>query len=121
MQFPPSRISANRQAHLRDTQDPWPLADLGGTVISRTADRLAFSRNPPSCYGLVDFNGGGRLMMDFTDPDADAIESGQPVDFVFRVKDIDATSGFRRYFWKAVSAVPSDTMSDKEMADAERA
>lgn len=120
VQFPPSRISANRQAHLRDTQDPWPLADLGGVVASRTADSLALSLNPPSCYGLVDFNGGGRLMMDFTDPDAQAIESGQSVDFVFRVKDMEATSGFRRYFWKAVSGVPSGIMDEKEMADAER-
>ena len=70
-----------------------------------TADRLAFSRNPPNCYGLVDFNGGGgRLMMDFTDPDAATLDSGDPVRFVFRIKDLDERTGYRRYFWKAVAA-----------------
>ena len=121
VQFPPSRISANAQAALLDTQEPWPLADLGGRVASRTADTLAFSRTPPSCYGLVDFHGGGRLMMDFTDPDAPSIAIGDPVEFVFRVKDIDETTGFRRYFWKAVRAASADQTKGKEHADAERA
>lgn len=121
VQFPPSRISANRQAHLTDTQDLWPLADLGGTVASHTVDTLAFSRNPPSCYGLVDINGGGRLMMDFTDPDATDIGTGAPVRFVFRVKDMDPATGFRRYFWKAVKPLPSSVQIKKEHADAQRA
>lgn len=83
---------------------PWPLADRGGRVASATADLLAFSKHPPNCYGLVDLNGGGRLMMEFTDPDAARLGPGDRVDFTFRVKDIDTTSGFRRYFWKAVAA-----------------
>lgn len=83
---------------------PWPLADRGGRVATATADLLAFSKHPPNCYGLIDLNGGGRLMMDFTDPDAPRLAPGDPVDFAFRVKDIDASSGFRRYFWKAVAA-----------------
>lgn len=82
--------------------EDWPLADLGGTVATATADRLAYSRHPPNCYGLVDLQGGGRLMMDFTDPGAADLAPGDPVRFVFRVKDIDETSGYRRYFWKAV-------------------
>lgn len=120
VQFPPSRISANRQAPLMDTQDPWPLADRTGTVATRTADTLAFSRNPPSCYGLVDFDGGGRLMMDFTDAGASDIAVGETVRFVFRVKDIDAVSGYRRYFWKAVSAATT-TDNEVEARHAKRA
>lgn len=120
VEFPPARLSSNPQAYLKDTQDPWPLADLGGRVASRTADGLAFSRTPPSCYGLVDFNGGGRLMMDFTDPDAPQIANGDPVDFVFRVKDIDTNTGFRRYFWKAVRAADAPLTDEKETTDAKR-
>lgn len=102
VQFPLSRLGVAEGLHL-DTQEPWPLADRLGTVITTTADRLAFSRSPPNCYGLVDFDGGGRLMMDFTDPDAEALAIGALVSFVFRVKDIDEATGWRRYFWKAVS------------------
>lgn len=87
---------------LREGSEEWPLADRGGRVASVTSDLLAFSRHPPSCYGMVDFDGGGRLMMDFTDPDAAEISTGDLLRFVFRLKDIDTQTGFRRYFWKAV-------------------
>ncbi|MEM6462023.1 MAG: 3-oxoacyl-[acyl-carrier-protein] synthase III C-terminal domain-containing protein [Pseudomonadota bacterium] len=106
VQFPPTRISANPQAPIPDTQEPVPLADVGGRIATRTADKLAFSHHPPNCYGLVDFNGGGRLMMDFTDTDASLLHVGDEVRFVFRIKDIDAHATYHRYFWKAVS-VPS--------------
>lgn len=102
VQFPPSRLSVAEGFHL-DTQDPWPLADLGGRVMTCTADLLAFSRHPPNCYGLVDINGGGRLMMEFSDPDAAALGPGDAVRFEFRIKDLDERTGYRRYFWKAVA------------------
>jgi len=93
VQFPPGQQSGG---------DPWPLAERGGRIATITADLLAFSRHPPNCYGLVDFNGGGRLMMDVTDPGAAQLKPGDPVRFEFRLKDMDETTGFRRYFWKAV-------------------
>ena len=112
VQFPPSRLSVTQAGAVQtasgnqglslDLQDPYPLADVGGHVATSTADRLAFSRHPPHCYGLVDFNGGGRLMMDFTDPDAASLQAGSAVRFVFRIKDLDEQTGYRRYFWKAV-------------------
>ncbi|MFG1462935.1 3-oxoacyl-[acyl-carrier-protein] synthase III C-terminal domain-containing protein [Xanthobacter sp. DSM 24535] len=104
VQFPASRLAAAEAGFHAQAQAPWPLADLGGTVATSTADRLAFSRNPPNCYGLVDIAGGGRLMMDFTDPDAARLASGDRVHFVFRIKDLDERTGYRRYFWKAVAA-----------------
>jgi len=102
IQFPPTRLTVGDGLHL-DTQEPWPLADVGGQVATFTADLLAFSPHPPNCYGLVDLNGGGRLLMEFTDPGAAAITPGTPVDFVFRIKDIDPQTGYRRYFWKAIA------------------
>jgi 3-hydroxy-3-methylglutaryl CoA synthase/uncharacterized OB-fold protein len=102
VQFPPTRLTAGDGLHL-DTQEPWPLADLGGRVATFTADLLAFSPHPPNCYGLVDLNGGGRLLMEFTDPAAASIATGTPVEFVFRIKDLDPQTGYRRYFWKAIA------------------
>lgn len=119
VQFPASRLPVTEAGLHRapqgpspqqpPVQEPWPLADLGGTVATATADRLAFSRHPPNCYGLVDLPGGGRLMMDFTDPDAADLAPGDPVRFVFRVKDLDERTGYRRYFWKAVADRPQPT------------
>lgn len=104
VQFPPSRLAVAEAGLFAETQQPCPLADLGGTVATATADRLAFSRSPPNCYGLVDIPGGARLMMDFTDPEAERLSPGDAVEFVFRIKDLDERTGYRRYFWKAVAA-----------------
>ena len=102
VQFPPSAIGVDGSLPEKGTYDPYPLADKGGRVSSHTLDALAYSMHPPSCYGLVDINGGGRLMMDFTDVDAAEIREGYAVRFCFRIKDFDHQRGFRRYFWKAV-------------------
>ncbi|MFS8038905.1 OB-fold domain-containing protein [Xanthobacter sp. AM11] len=104
VQFPASRLAVAEAGLHTAPQEPWPLADLGGTVATATADRLAFSRSPPNCYGLVDIPGGARLMMDFTDPEAARLAPGDAVRFVFRIKDMDERTGYRRYFWKAVAA-----------------
>jgi 3-hydroxy-3-methylglutaryl CoA synthase len=104
--FPPSRLSLNHQKPAIDSQEPAPLADVGGKIASVTQDRLAYSPHPPSCYGLVDFSNGGRLMMEFTDGDANALRSGDDVRFAFRIKDRNSAIGFHRYFWKAVRADP---------------
>ena len=53
-------------------------------------------------------------MMDFTDPEADGLAPGDAVRFVFRIKDIDERTGFRRYFWKAARDPSSDSQTTKE-------
>lgn len=99
--FPPSRISYTPDAPAQDTQDPYPLADLPATVLSWSAEYLSFHLSPPHQYGQVDFDGGGRILMDFTDVAAGDIAAGTRVEMVFRVKDSDDRRGFKRYFWKA--------------------
>jgi uncharacterized OB-fold protein len=86
------------------TQEPHPFADTPGRINSYTADRLTFSPSPPACYGMVQFEDGGRMMLDFTDVDADTLEVGQSMRMMFRIKDYDARRGFTRYFWKAAPA-----------------
>lgn len=99
--FPPSRISYTPHKPLMDTQDPYPLADLLGKVLSWSAEFLSSYMAPPHHYGQVDFVGGGRLLMEFTDVSPGDIESGSEVEMVFRVKDVDELRGYKRYFWKA--------------------
>ena len=70
-------------------------------IKSYTADRLTYSPDPPACYGMVEFEEGGRVMIDFTDIDAEALKVGQPMQMMFRIKDIDQSRGFSRYYWKA--------------------
>ena len=101
IQFPISRICANPNCNALDTQDPHPFAEKTGRVNSFTADRLTYSPDPPACYGMVQFEEGGRWMMDFTDVEDDKLAVGMRMRMMFRIKDIDTQRGFRRYFWKA--------------------
>jgi 3-hydroxy-3-methylglutaryl CoA synthase len=101
LQFPKSRICVNPNCNALDTQVPEPFADKVGHIQSYTADRLTYSPDPPACYGMIQFEEGGRWMMDFTDIDEADLEVGRAMRMMFRVKDIDAQRGFRRYFWKA--------------------
>lgn len=100
VQYPKTRVSVAPNARVVDTQDDYPLADLRAHVVSSTADRLAFSPDPPARYGMIEFEGGGRFIADMTDLDEDP-PVGAPMRMMFRVKRIDPR-GFTQYFWKAV-------------------
>ena len=107
LQFPKSRVCVNPNCNAVDSQEPHAFADKTGRVNSYTADHLTYSPNPPACYGMIQFDDGGRWMMDFTDIEANALSVGQPMRMMFRIKDIDTQRGFRRYFWKAAPSTPS--------------
>ena len=105
LQFPKSNVCVNPNCHAADTQEDHPFSEMRATVRSHTADRLTYSVAPPAYYGMVQFEEGGRAMIDFTDIDAETgLDVGDPMRMVFRVKDYDTRRGFRRYFWKAAPA-----------------
>lgn len=100
--FPPSRLSYDQGKPLQDTQKPHKLADRVAKVLSWSAEYLSYHPAPPHHYGQVDFEGGGRILMDFTDLDVGEVDSGTSMEMVFRIKDVDERRGFTRYFWKAM-------------------
>ena len=109
VQIPAAPICVNADCAGVETQDPHPFADAAAFLKSYTADRLTYSMNPPAYYGMVQFNEGGRIMLDFTDvlPEQ-GLEVGMPMRMAFRVKDYDHKRGFRRYYWKAVPVYTAD-------------
>jgi 3-hydroxy-3-methylglutaryl CoA synthase len=109
--YPPSRISYTPGAPAIDTQGPYKLAERQATVLSWSAEYLSYYPSPPQFYGQVDFEGGGRLLMEFTDLTHGEVDSGTRMEMVFRVKDLDEKRGFVRYFWKAtpVRDLPAGT------------
>ncbi len=102
--YPPSRISYTPGAPAVDTQTPYKLAERQATVLSWSAEYLSYYPSPPQFYGQVDFDGGGRLLMEFTDLTHGEVDAGTRMDMVFRIKDLDEKRGFVRYFWKATPA-----------------
>ena len=114
LQFPKTDICVNPNCNALHTQQPTPFADMAGRIKSYTADRLTYSPDPPACYGMIEFEEGGRAMLDFTDIDAEAIAVGQPMRMMFRIKDFDANRGFRRYYWKAAPVAGARPEKGKE-------
>ena len=102
LQFPRTRVCVNPQCRATDTQEPWSFRDEPAKIVSWSADYLAYTPNPPSHYGMIDFENGGRLMTDFTDVEVGEIDVGMPVEMRFRIKSRDRQRGMPRYFWKAV-------------------
>lgn len=104
LQFPKSNVCVNPDCNAFHAQTDHPFAEMGGKVNSHTADQLTYSPDPPAICGMVQFDAGGRLMMDFTDVDMAEVSVGLPMRMVFRIKDYDSQRGFTRYFWKATPA-----------------
>ena len=104
VQFPKSHYCVNPNCGALDTQVDHPMADTPGTVKTWTADSLTFSIDPPAYFGMVQYEGGGRLMVDFTDVDRETFDIGVRVGMQFRVREFDPERGFRKYFWKAVQS-----------------
>jgi 3-hydroxy-3-methylglutaryl CoA synthase/NAD(P)-dependent dehydrogenase (short-subunit alcohol dehydrogenase family)/putative sterol carrier protein len=101
-QYPKMDICVNPECGAMHTQEDYEFADLPATVMSYTGDMLAYSIDPPAIYGLVQFEGGGRFMADFTDCELDDIKVGMPVKMSFRRHYVDEKRGYTGYFWKAV-------------------
>jgi len=104
-QFPKTEICVNPNCLAMHSQEDYEFADVPATIRSFTGDMLAVSVDPPAIYGMVQFEGGGRMMADFTDCELDDLRVGMPVRMVFRRHHTSPERGFVGYFWKAVPLV----------------
>lgn len=93
------------------------MADVVGTVVTATVDRLAYSPSPPIVFAVVDFDGGGRVPVELTDCDADEIAIGSRVEMTFR--RLFTADGIANYAWKARPVRRAD--GGVERADPDRA
>ena len=101
VQFPKSGVCVNPECRAQATQTATSFADRRARVLSHTSDFLAYTPSPPFQFGHIDFEGGGRVLMEFADTDVDELAVGLALRMVYRIKDFDRNRGFRRYFWKA--------------------
>jgi len=100
-QFPKMDICVNPSCNAVHSQEDYEFADVPATIKTFTGDLLAVSIDPPAKYGMIQFEGGGRFMADFTDSDLDELKVGLPMRMTFRKRSEDKTRGFVNYFWKA--------------------
>ncbi len=95
--LPPARVCASCKAV--GQMSPAGLADAVGTVVTFTVDRLAFSPSPPVINAVIDFDGGGRALLELADARPEDIAIGSRARLAFR--RLYTSGGVHNYFWKA--------------------
>jgi uncharacterized OB-fold protein len=95
--LPPARVCASCRTVGQMTATP--LSDAIGTVVTFTVDRLAYSPSPPVINAVVDFDGGGRSLLELADARPDEVAIGRRVRLAFR--RMYTAGGVHNYFWKA--------------------
>lgn len=103
--WPVQRICPNPNCGAIDQTEPYVFYDKLGNIFTYTSDFLAPSIDPPAAYGFIDFEGGGRCGLDFTDCDPNALKVGMPVELTFRIKFADEKRAAVNYGWKAMPVV----------------
>lgn len=111
VQYPKTRACVGPNCGAFNSQDPHPFAEIPAKVQSWTADNLTYSPDPPTHFGMVVFEEGGRLMSDMTDVSPGEVEVGMPVRMMFRRRGVDDKRGFIKYFWKATPDFTADTQA----------
>lgn len=101
VQFPKTPIGVSQQIGNSSMLEDYPFADRLARILTYTADNLAYSPDPPSYYGMIEFIGGGRMSAEFTDVEPGDVEVGVEMNMVFRIRAVDETRHFVKYFWKA--------------------
>jgi len=101
-QIPSQEICVNPDCGSVKSQVPAEFADTPAVIKTYTGDMLSVSVDPPNIYGMVHFEGGGRILADFSDCELSDVAVGKPVKMVFRKRLHDKERGFHGYFWKAI-------------------
>lgn len=112
LHLPPSRVS--REGGAIDDMEPAPMADVGGTIVTFTIDKLVYSPSPPVVFAIVDFDGGGRAPIELTDVDPSEVAIGGRVHMTFR--RLYTADGIHNYFWKARPVRATSTADSKTEA-----
>jgi 3-hydroxy-3-methylglutaryl CoA synthase/uncharacterized OB-fold protein len=90
------------------------FADSKARILIWSADYIMESIDPPASAGVVIFEEGGKLSVDFTDFEPNQLASDLPVEMVFRISNTEPKTGLRRYFWKARPVTVSASLASGE-------
>lgn len=96
VQYPPQRICTQCQS--KDTLEAYKLSDKTGRIFTYAIDQLSWEKERPLCAGVVDFEGGGRILSEICDCNPEEVHIGMPVEMCFR--KLTRNDEIENYFWK---------------------
>ena len=96
VQFPRQRICVGCQE--KDNFTDWQFSDKTGTVFTFTRDYLTTTIEAPKTMAVVDFDGGGRIILEMTDRDPEEVVVGLSVEPTFR--KLYTKDSIHHYYWK---------------------
>ncbi len=99
--YPAQDICVKPECGSIKEMEEYRFSDKKGKLFSFTAERVSFSVDPPLIFGFVDFEGGGRALLELTDCGPEGVTLGMDVELSFRKKYYDKWRGIHGYFWKA--------------------
>ena len=98
VQYPAQRVCV--ECRSREDSDPVRLSDRPGELFTYSMDYIAGAVDTPLVVGVVDFEGGGRVLCMMTDRELDEVRVGMPVEMSFR--KLRVVNGIHNYYWKAM-------------------
>jgi len=98
VQYPKQRICTKCRS--QDNFEKVRLSDKKGKIFTYSMDYIAGSIDVPLVITIVNFDGGGRALLELTDRDINEVKIDMPVEFSLR--QLYTAGGIRNYFWKAI-------------------
>ncbi|RLC26462.1 MAG: 3-hydroxy-3-methylglutaryl CoA synthase [Deltaproteobacteria bacterium] len=95
---PRQRVCPN--CHGKDNWDDIRLSDKKAKLFSFSVDQMANQITSPVINGVLDFDGGGRILCYLTDVDPDDIKIGMDIEMSFR--KMAFREGIHIYCWKGI-------------------
>lgn len=95
-QYPPQRVCVTCRA--KDNLEYYSFLDKKAKLFSFCHDHVMATIDPPVTVCVLDFEGGGRMLIDMTDRDPAECKVGMPIDLSFR--RLFYVGGVYNYWWK---------------------
>ncbi|MCH8283567.1 MAG: hydroxymethylglutaryl-CoA synthase family protein [Chloroflexi bacterium] len=99
VQYPPQRVCTF--CRTKDEAVPWRLADRRGEIFTYSMDYVGGTPDVPLVIAVINFEGGGRMLVMLTDRKVDEVRIGLPVEMTFRSLGT-FSEGIHNYYWKAM-------------------
>ena len=96
-QYPKQRVCSI--CHAKDESEPYSFADKKARLFTYSMDYMTPHPALPQVFGVIDFEGGGRMIIPITDQSGEQLHIGMDLEMTLR--KIHYAGNIHSYAWKA--------------------